>query len=88
MSGVKNNVGRGINIALVNGKWYFKGADCFHFKIVSEMEGEILWGGERQAPRRKGSIQLIYTEKTSDTGTDTSLQSRKTQCIFASENGL
>lgn len=29
------------------------------------MEGEILWGGERQAPRRKGSIQLIYTEKTS-----------------------
>lgn len=52
------------------------------------MEGEILWGGERQAPRRKESIQLIYTEKTSDTGTDTSLQSRKTQCIFASENGL
>lgn len=51
------------------------------------MEGEILWGGERQAPRRKGSIQLIYTEKTSDTGTDTSLQSRKLSAFLLLKMG-
>lgn len=32
--------------------------------------------------------KLIYTEIMSDIGTDTLLQSRKTQCIFASKNGL
>lgn len=37
MSGVKNNVGRGINVALVNGKWHVKWADYLNFQIVSKI---------------------------------------------------
>lgn len=33
MSGVKNNVGRGINMALVNGKWHLSGQIVLIFKL-------------------------------------------------------
>lgn len=60
MSGVKNNVGRGINVALVNGKWHFKWADGLRFQIVYKISSKILGDSETQAgAEKKVSILIV-----------------------------
>lgn len=64
MSGVKNNVGRGINVALVNGEWHFKWVYCFHFQIASEVWSEILKDGEGQVGGEKEVFSLFILKES------------------------